>query len=165
MSIYDIPVTTPDGRETTMADWQGHLLLIVNTASECGLTPQYEQLQQLFSDYAARGLFVLGVPCNQFGGQEPGTATEIDEFCSRNYGVEFPMLAKCDVNGPDTHPLFEQLKQHPYTDGSGESAGEIKWNFEKFLVSPEGEILGRFNPKVEPDDDVVIDMIEEYLPI
>lgn len=162
MSIFDTPVTLLDGRSTTLQDWAGHLLLVVNTASECGLTGQYEGLQRLFDDYAMRGFFVLGMPCNQFGEQEPGSAEEIQQFCTRNYGVTFPMLAKADVNGPDAHPLFEALKQTP--DAAGE-AGDVQWNFEKFLIAPSGEVIGRFRPKTDPEDDEIIDLIEENLPI
>lgn len=156
MSIYDIEVTTNDGTTTTMADWAGHLLLIVNTASKCGYTPQYELLQDLFNDYAHRGLFVIGVPCNQFAEEEPGTDKQIAEFCSTNYGVSFPLLAKTDVNGPTAHPLYRFLK------GDGP---DIEWNFEKFLVSPEGEVVGRFAPAMEPDEMPIINVIEKYLPI
>lgn len=162
MTIYDTPLQLIDGRSTTLADWQGHLLLLVNTASECGLTGQYEGLQRLFDDYAHRGLFVIGMPCNQFGEQEPGSAAEITQFCTTNYGVTFPLLAKGDVNGPDEHPLWQILKETP--DESGE-AGDVQWNFEKFLVSPTGEVLARFRPKTDPEDDAIIDLIEEHLPI
>ncbi|QGU01312.1 Hydroperoxy fatty acid reductase gpx1 [Corynebacterium kalinowskii] len=162
MSIFDTPVTLLDGRSTTLQDWAGHLILVVNTASECGLTGQYEGLQRLFDDYAMRGFFVIGMPCNQFGAQEPGTAEDIATFCSRNYGVSFPMLAKADVNGEDTHPLFAELKKTP--DASGE-AGDVQWNFEKFLIAPSGEVIGRFRPKTDPEDDEIVDLIEENLPI
>lgn len=162
MSIFDTPVTLLDGRATTMNDWAGHLILVVNTASECGLTGQYEGLQRIFDDYAMRGFFVIGMPCNQFGAQEPGSAEEIASFCSRNYGVTFPMLAKGDVNGENAHPLFVELKKT--ADASGE-AGDVQWNFEKFLISPSGEVIGRFRPKTDPEDDEIIDMIEENLPI
>ena len=123
-SLYDIPVTTLDGRETTMNDWAGHVLLIVNTASKCGLTGQYEGLQRIFDDYAMRGFFVIGMPCNQFGEQEPGTADEISDFCSVNYGVSFPLLAKADVNGENTHPLYAFLK-----DATG--GEDVQWNSSK----------------------------------
>ncbi|WP_034650915.1 glutathione peroxidase [Corynebacterium vitaeruminis] len=156
MSIYDIPVTLNDGRSTTMADWQGHALLIVNTASKCGLTPQYEALQELFDDYANRGLFVIAMPCNQFAEEEPGSDEEIAEFCQTTYGVTFPILRKADVNGPNTHPLYQFLK------GDGP---DIEWNFEKFVVSPDGEVAGRFAPKMEPDDMKIINLLEEVLPI
>ena len=157
-SLYDIPVTTLDGRETAMNDWAGHVLLIVNTASKCGLTGQYEGLQRIFNDYAMRGFFVIGVPCNQFGEQEPGTADEISDFCSVNYGVSFPLLAKADVNGENTHPLYAFLK-----DATG--GEDIQWNFEKFVVSDSGEVLGRFSPKTDPEDDELLELIEDNLPI
>ncbi|MEJ5998939.1 glutathione peroxidase [Corynebacterium sp. H130] len=162
MSIFDTPITLLDGRRTTLADWAGHLILVVNTASECGLTGQYEGLQRLFDDYAMRGFFVIGMPCNQFGAQEPGSAEEIASFCSRNYGVTFPMLAKADVNGENAHPLFVELKKTP--DATGE-AGDVQWNFEKFLIAPSGEVIGRFRPKTDPEDDEIIDLIEDNLPI
>ena len=157
-SLYDIPVTTLDGRETTMNDWAGHVLLIVNTASKCCLTGQYEGLQRIFNDYAMRGFFVIGMPCNQFGEQEPGTADEISDFCSVNYGVSFPLLAKADVNGENTHPLYAFLK-----DATG--GEDIQWNFEKFVVSDSGEVLGRFSPKTDPEDDELLELIEDNLPI
>ena len=157
-SLYDIPVTTLDGRETTMNDWAGHVLLIVNTSSKCGLTGQYEGLQRIFNDYAMRGFFVIGMPCNQFGEQEPGTADEISDFCSVNYGVSFPLLAKADVNGENTHPLYAFLK-----DATG--GEDIQWNFEKFVVSDSGEVLGRFSPKTDPEDDELLELIEDNLPI
>ena len=152
MSIYDIDITLVDGRTTTMRDWEGHLLMIVNTASECGYTPQLETLEELFQDYAPRGLFVIGVPCNQFGEEEPQSNKQI----ARNYEVTFPLLAKTDVNGPQQHPLYGFLK------GEGP---DIEWNFEKFLVSPNGEVVGRFAPSMEPDELPIIEVIEEYLPI
>ena len=157
-SLYDIPVTTLDGRETTMNDWAGHVLLIVNTASKCGLTGQYEGLQRIFNDYAMRGFFVIGMPCNQVGEQEPGTADEISDFCSVNYGVSFPLLAKADVNGENTHPLYAFLK-----DATG--GEDIQWNFEKFVVSDSGEVLGRFSPKTDPEDDELLELIEDNLPV
>ena len=157
-SLYDIPVTTLDGRDTTMNDWAGHVLLIVNTASKCGLTGQYEGLQRIFNDYAMRGFFVIGMPCNQFGEQEPGTADEISDFCSVNYGVSFPRLAKAAVNGENTHPLDAFLK-----DATG--GEDIQWNFEKFVVSDSGEVLGRFSPKTDPEDDELLELIEDNLPV
>lgn len=161
-SLYDIPVTTIDGRDTTLAEWAGHVLLIVNVASECGLTLQYEALQELQDEFAMRGFFVLGFPCNQFGGQEPGTEEQIEQFCRSTYGVEFPMFAKIDVNGEDAHPLYRRLTQ--FADADGE-AGDVAWNFEKFVVDDSGEIVGRFRPRTEPDDDAIIDLIEEHLPV
>lgn len=161
-SLYDIPVTTIDGRDTTLAEWAGHVLLIVNVASECGLTPQYEALQELQDEFAMRGFFVLGFPCNQFGGQEPGTEEQIEQFCRSTYGVEFPMFAKIDVSGDDAHPLYRRLTQ--FADADGE-AGDVAWNFEKFVVDDSGEIVGRFRPRTAPDDDAIIDLIEEHLPV
>ncbi|HHU46087.1 MAG TPA: glutathione peroxidase [Actinomycetales bacterium] len=160
--LHDIAVTTIDGRETTLTDWAGHVLLIVNVASECGLTEQYGTLQELQDEYAMRGFFVLGFPCNQFGGQEPGTEAEIKEFASSEFGVEFPMFAKIDVNGDDAHPLYQLLRQTPDADGE---AGDVAWNFEKFVVDEAGNVVGRFRPKTQPDDDAIIDVIEEHLPV
>ena len=160
--LHDIAVTTIDGRETTLADWAGHVLLIVNVASECGLTEQYGTLQELQDEYAMRGFFVLGFPCNQFGEQEPGTEAEIKEFASSEFGVEFPMFAKIDVNGDDAHPLYQLLRQTPDADGE---ADDVAWNFEKFVVDEAGNVVGRFRPKTQPDDDAIIDVIEEHLPV
>lgn len=156
--LYDIPVTTIDGDETTMADWAGHVLLIVNVASECGYTQQYEGLQRIFDDFAMRGFFVLGVPCNQFGGQEPGSAQQIKQFTAEEFGVNFPLLAKAEVNGSGAHPLFQYLKEH--TDGA-----DVQWNFEKFLVDDSGQVIGRFAADVDPEDDSIVDAIEAHLPI
>lgn len=161
-TLYDIPVTTIDGRETTLAEWAGHVLLIVNVASECGLTEQYRALQGLQEEFAMRGFFVLGFPCNQFGGQEPGTEEQIADFCDANYGVTFPLFAKIDVNGESAHPLYRRLTQVADADGE---AGDVAWNFEKFVIDDSGEIVGRFRPRTEPDDDAIIDLIEEHLPV
>lgn len=161
-TLYDIPVTTIDGRETTLAEWAGHVLLIVNVASECGLTEQYRVLQELQEEFAMRGFFVLGFPCNQFGGQEPGTEEQIADFCDANYGVTFPLFAKIDVNGESAHPLYRRLTQVADADGE---AGDVAWNFEKFVIDDSGEIVGRFRPRTEPDDDAIIDLIEEHLPV
>ena len=161
-TLYDIPVTTIDGRETTLAEWAGHVLLIVNVASECGLTEQYRALQELQEEFAMRGFFVLGFPCNQFGGQEPGTEEQIADFCDANYGVTFPLFAKIDVNGESAHPLYRRLTQ--VADAAGE-AGDVAWNFEKFVIDDSGEIVGRFRPRTEPDDDAIIDLFEEHLPV
>ena len=161
-TLYDIPVTTIDGRETTLAEWAGHVLLIVNVASECGLTEQYRALQELQEEFAMRGFFVLGFPCNQFGGQEPGTEEQIADFCDANYGVTFPLFAKIDVNGESAHPLYRRLTQ--VADADGET-GDVAWNFEKFVIDDSGEIVGRFRPRTEPDDDAIIDLIEEHLPV
>ncbi len=161
-TLYDIPVTTIDGRETTLAEWAGHVLLIVNVASECGLTEQYRALQELQEEFAMRGFFVLGFPCNQFGGQEPGTEEQIADFCDANYGVTFPLFAKIDVSGESAHPLYRRLTQVADADGE---AGDVAWNFEKFVIDDSGEIVGRFRPRTEPDDDAIIDLIEEHLPV
>ncbi|MDX6354386.1 MAG: glutathione peroxidase [Streptomyces sp.] len=160
-TLYDIPLHTIDGDPTTLGEHRGKALLVVNVASKCGLTPQYEGLERLQKRYADRGFTVLGVPCNQFGGQEPGSSEEIQTFCSTTYGVTFPLLAKSDVNGEDRHPLYAELTQ--VTDASGE-AGDITWNFEKFLVSPAGEVVGRFRPRTEPESAEVTEAIETQLP-
>lgn len=161
MSLNDIPLTTLDGKPTTLAELTAGATLVVNVASKCGLTPQYAALEKLAQDYAARGLTVVGVPCNQFMGQEPGTAEEIQTFCSTTYGVTFPLLAKTDVNGADRHPLYAELTQT--ADAAGE-AGDIQWNFEKFLLAPGGTVSNRFRPRTEPDAPEVIEAIEAVLP-
>jgi glutathione peroxidase len=160
-ALTDIALTTLDGRPTTLAELADGAALVVNVASKCGLTPQYSALEQLAEDYGDRGLTVIGVPCNQFMGQEPGTAEEIQTFCSTTYGVTFPLLAKADVNGPDRHPLYAELTNVP--DGSGE-AGDVQWNFEKFLLAPDGQVVRRFRPRTAPDAPEVIDAIEAVLP-
>lgn len=159
--IRDIPLNTLDGKPTSLSELAAGATLVVNVASKCGLTPQYTALEKLAEDYRGRGLTVVGVPCNQFMGQEPGTADEIAEFCSSTYGVTFPLLEKTDVNGADRHPLFAELTKAP--DAAGE-AGDVQWNFEKFLVSPDGEVVNRFRPRTEPDAAEVIDAIEAVLP-
>ena len=161
MSLYDIPLRTLAGDDTSLAEHRGKALLIVNVASKCGLTPQYTGLEALQKRYADRGFSVIGVPCNQFGGQEPGSAEEIRTFCSTTYGVTFPMLAKVDVNGDDRHPLYRELTETKDADGA---AGDIQWNFEKFLVGPQGDVVARFRPRTEPEDDTVVTAIEAALP-
>jgi glutathione peroxidase len=161
MSIYSVPVKTIDGESTTLGEFAGKAILVVNVASKCGLTPQYEGLERLQKTYGERGFSVVGVPSNQFAGQEPGTAEEIQSFCSTSYGVTFPLLEKTEVNGPDRHPLYEELTSHP--DAAGE-AGDVQWNFEKFLVSPTGEVVGRFRPRTEPEAAEVVTAIESQLP-
>ncbi|MEW2478290.1 glutathione peroxidase [Mycobacterium sp. NPDC049093] len=161
MSLNDIPLTTLDGKPTTLAELATGAALVVNVASKCGLTPQYSALEKLAQDYAARGLTVVGVPCNQFMGQEPGSAEEIQTFCSNTYGVTFPLLAKTDVNGADRHPLYSELTQAADADGE---AGDIQWNFEKFLLAPGGTVANRFRPRTEPDAPEVIAAIEAVLP-
>ena len=161
MSILDVPVRTLHGDETTLAEYKGKAMLIVNVASKCGLTPQYSELESLQKRYGDRGFTVLGFPCNQFMGQEPGTAEEIETFCSTTYGVTFPLFEKIEVNGPGRHPLYETLTKTPYADGE---AGDIKWNFEKFVVSPAGDVVARFNPQVTPESPEVVGAIEGQLP-
>lgn len=160
-SLTEIPLTTLDGRSTSLADYQDRAVLVVNVASKCGLTPQYTALQKLAEDYADRGLTVIGVPCNQFMGQEPGSPKEIAEFCSTNYGVTFPLLAKTAVNGDDRHPLYARLTEAADADGQ---AGDVQWNFEKFLLAPGGEVVNRFRPITAPDAAEVIEAIEAVLP-
>ena len=148
-SVYEFEVTTIMGLPMSMGDYRGKLLLIVNTASECGFTPQYAGLQELYETYHDRGLEILGFPCNQFGKQEPGSSEEIQQFCRVNYGVTFPMFAKINVNRPNPHLLFKYLKnQAPGVLGTK----AIKWNFTKFLVDREGHVLKRFAPSVAPDE-------------
>jgi glutathione peroxidase len=159
-TLHDIPLQTLDGAATTLGEHRGKAVLVVNVASKCGLTPQYEGLERLQQKYADRGFTVLGVPCNQFGGQEPGTAEEIQTFCSTTYGVSFPLLAKADVNGANRHPLYVELTQLP--DAAGE-AGDITWNFEKFLVDGSGEAVARFRPAVAPEASEVTGAIEALL--
>ncbi len=161
MTLSGIPLTTLDGRATTLGDLADGAVLVVNVASKCGLTPQYSALEQLARDYGDRGLTVIGVPCNQFMGQEPGSAEEIQTFCSTTYGVTFPLLAKTDVNGPERHPLYAELTRA--ADDSGE-AGDVQWNFEKFLVAPGGEVVRRFRPRTVPDAPEVISAIESVVP-
>jgi glutathione peroxidase len=160
-SLTEIALTTLDGRPTTLAELAGGAALVVNVASKCGLTPQYTALEQLAKDYGDRGLTVIGVPCNQFMGQEPGTAEEIQTFCATNYGVTFPLLAKTDVNGANRHPLYAELTKTP--DAGGE-AGDVQWNFEKFLLAPGGQVVNRFRPRTVPDAPEVISAIEAVLP-
>ncbi|MEX2289354.1 MAG: glutathione peroxidase [Mycobacteriales bacterium] len=151
MSLHDLQVETLSGERTSLgALTGGKAALIVNVASKCGLTPQYTGLQALHAQ--REDLVVIGVPCNQFKGQEPGSAEEIEQFCSATYGVSFPLLAKTDVNGPDRAPLFDTLIAVPDADGV---AGDVQWNFEKWLLSPSGEAVARFRPKVEPDDPAI----------
>ena len=158
MSLYDIPLRTLSGEETTLAAYKDSAALVVNVASRCGLTPQYAGLEALQKELAERGFTVLGFPCNQFMGQEPGTSEEIAQFCSATYGVTFPMFEKIEVNGPGEHPLYAELKS-----ASGDAA-DIKWNFEKFLVAPGGGAVQRFSPQVEPDDPALRAAIDGALP-
>ncbi|OMQ16350.1 glutathione peroxidase [Modestobacter sp. VKM Ac-2676] len=159
--LLDLPITTLRGESTTLgALTAGRTVLVVNVASRCGLTPQYGQLEALQREYADRGFTVLGVPCNQFAGQEPGTAEEIESFCSASYGVTFPMTDKLEVNGAAADPLYQQLTA--VADGSG-VAGPVQWNFEKFLVTSHGSVAARFRPRVEPTSAEVREAIEAAL--
>ena len=162
MSLYDTPIAALDGgNDPNLADQKGNLTLMVNVASKCGLTPQYTGLEELHEKYSDKGFAVLGFPCNQFGEQEPGSADEIATFCSTTYGVTFPMFEKIDVNGDSRHQLYQQLTEAADDEGK---AGDIAWNFEKFLVSPDGEVLRRFRPLTAPDDPAIVEAIEAHLP-
>lgn len=178
MSIYEIPVKTIDGQDTNLGEYKGKTLLIVNVASKCGLTPQYEGLQKLYSEYKDKGFEILGFPANNYMGQEPGTEEEIKDFCSTNYNVNFPMFSKLSTKGDDQHELYKYLTEtKPDTDvndgdleerlkgyGSQRSEpNEVLWNFEKFLVSKDGEITARFAPDVKPDDERLTAKLEEEL--
>jgi len=160
VTVHDIDLQTLSGDAAKLGDFAGSTVLVVNVASQCGLTPQYAGLQRLYQRFADRGLVVAGFPCNQFGEQEPGTPTEISEFCSVNYGVTFPMFAKIDVNGPDRHPLYAELTDVADAEGK---AGDIQWNFEKFLLGPDGKVLARFRPLTEPEAPEVVSAIEASL--
>ena len=161
MAIYDHTIQALDGSDADLHDYEGKAALLVNVASKCGLTPQYTGLEKLQETYGDRGFTVLGFPCNQFLGQEPGTAEEIAEFCSATYGVTFPMTEKVDVNGPEAHPLYQRLTTTPDLDGE---AGPVAWNFEKFVLSGQGEVVARFRPQTQPDAPEVRAAIESVLP-
>jgi glutathione peroxidase len=161
MALFDHPIARLDGTPTTLAEQTGKALLFVNVASRCGLTPQYAGLERLHERYADRGFSVVAFPCNQFAGQEPGSAEEIETFCSMTYGVTFPMYEKIEVNGPGRHPMYQDLVDTP--DKAGH-AGDIRWNFEKFLVSPEGKVVARFNPTVDPESEALVSAVEDVLP-
>jgi len=163
MTLLDLPLARLDGTPATLGEITGgHPALVVNVASRCGLTPQYTALESLHEKYAGHGFTVVGVPCNQFGGQEPGRPEEIAEFCSTTYGVTFPMTEKVDVNGPSRHPLYAELVEATPDDGDG-SGGDITWNFEKFLLDGSGSVVARFAPSVVPDDPRVISAVESLL--
>jgi len=159
--LYAVELTSLDGETKPLADFRDRALLFVNTASQCGYTPQYEGLQALHETYGSRGLVVAGIPCNQFGGQEPGDAAAIKTFCTSKYGVEFPMFAKAKVNGPERHPLYAILTAVPDEKGT---AGDVQWNFEKFLVHPGGTTIERFRSAVKPQDPKLVAAIEAALP-
>ena len=148
-SVHDFKVKNIKGQDVNLGDYKGKTLLIVNVASKCGFTPQYKGLEELQKEFGAKGFAVLGFPCNQFGGQEPGSQTEIEQFCTLNFGVSFPMFEKIDVNGPAAHPMFEFLKKSvPGILGTE----AIKWNFTKFLVDPSGNVVKRYAPQTKPED-------------
>ncbi len=176
--IYEIPVKTIDGQETNLGEYKDKVLLVVNVASKCGLTPQYEGLEKLYENYRAKGFEILGFPANNFMGQEPGTEDEIKDFCSTNYDVKFPLFSKISVKGDDQHQLYHYLTEtKPDTDvNDGEleaklkgygavrsNPGEVLWNFEKFLVGKDGRIAARFAPDVTPDDERLIEKVEEEI--
>jgi glutathione peroxidase len=161
MSLYDVSINRLDGSPADLNELADKAVLMVNVASKCGLTPQYTALEEIHEKYADRGFTVVGVPCNQFLGQEPGSAEEIQEFCSSTYGITFPLLEKIEVNGDDRHPLYAQLT--PVADAEGHT-GDIRWNFEKFLIAPGGEVVGRFSPMVQPDAPEIAAAIEANLP-
>ena len=161
MSVHDVSINTLAGGPASLGDHAGKTLLLVNVASKCGLTPQYTALEELHERYHDRGFEVLGFPCNQFGGQEPGSAEEIQTFCSMTYGVTFPLFEKIDVNGPDRHALYDELTQTADAEGHD---GDIRWNFEKFLIDADGNVVARYSPVTTPDDPVIIADIEANLP-
>jgi glutathione peroxidase len=160
MALYDIPIHTLQGDDASLGAYKGKTLLLVNVASKCGLTPQYEGLERLQKTYGDRGFSVIGFPSNQFMGQEPGTAEEIAQFCSATYGVTFPLMEKIDVNGDDRHPIYAELTEKEDAEGA---SGDITWNFEKFLVSPQGAVVARYRPQVEPEDPTIVADIEAQL--
>jgi glutathione peroxidase len=160
MTIFEAPIHTLRGEPTSLEQFHGKAILAVNVASKCGLTPQYTGLEELQQTYADRGFTVVGFPCNQFGAQEPGSAEEIETFCSTTYGVTFPMMEKIDVNGEGRHPIYDELTK--VADAEGHS-GDIRWNFEKFLIAPDGSIT-RFGPMVAPDAEPLVSAIEGALP-
>jgi glutathione peroxidase len=160
MTLLHHDISSLDGKQTTLGEVGARVMLLVNVASKCGLTPQYAGLESLHERYADKGFSVVGFPCNQFLGQEPGTAEEIATFCSTTYGITFPMMEKIDVNGDTSHPIYAEL--HAVVDAEGH-AGDIRWNFEKFLVSSDGKVLARFAPMTAPDDPTIVSAIEAAL--
>ena len=160
MSVYEVPLSTIDGEAGVLAGQQGKVTLLVNVASFCGLTPQYEGLEELYEKYGAQGFSVIGIPCNQFGAQEPGTSDEIKTFCSTTYNVQFPLTEKIEVNGDGRHALYDQLTAT--ADGEGHT-GDIRWNFEKFLIGRDGEIIARYSPLTEPGNDELVSAIEKAI--
>ncbi|MET7453784.1 glutathione peroxidase [Streptomyces sp. NPDC005574] len=159
-SLYDIEIGALKGGSADLGQYAGKAVLVVNVASKCGLTPQYNGLERLQERYAAQGFTVLGVPCNQFLGQEPGSAEEIAEFCSATYGVTFPLTEKAEVNGEGRHPLYESLVDFPDAEGH---SGDIRWNFEKFLIGRDGKVVARFSPQTEPESAEIVAAVEAQL--
>ena len=159
-NLYGVAIHDLQGKPLNLGEFQDQAVLVVNVASKCGLTPQYHGLEALQKQYAGRGFTVLGVPCNQFNGQEPGTSEEIAEFCSATYGVTFPMTEKVEVNGAGRHPLYDLLVDTPDAEGH---TGDIRWNFEKFLVAPGGQVTARFSPMVTPEDPALVAAVESSL--
>jgi glutathione peroxidase len=159
-NVHDFTAKTIDGTDQRLGDYAGKVLLVVNVASQCGLTPQYAGLEELHRTFGARGLAVLGFPCNQFGAQEPGTEGEIKKFCETRFGVTFPMFSKIDVNGAERHPLYEYLTAQ---QSGPDAAGDIQWNFAKFLVDRSGNVVGRFSPAAAPASEEVVAAIEKAL--
>jgi glutathione peroxidase len=157
-SVHDIKLNTIDGKAASLGDYKGKVVLLVNVASQCGLTPQYKELQALQEKYKDKGFTVVGVPCNDFGSQEPGSSKEIVEFCTEKYNVTFPLMEKIHVKGSEQHPLYERL-----TGKGAEFPGDIKWNFGKFLIGQDGKVLKRFEPQTKPDADEVVKAIEAAL--
>lgn len=159
-NLHEFTMKTIDGADRSLGDFKGKVVLLVNVASKCGLTPQYTDLEKLHEELAPRGFSVVGFPCNQFAGQEPGTDAEVKQFCSTTYGVTFPLFSKIDVNGPARAPLYAWLTAE---DAKPEGAGDIKWNFGKFLVGRDGKVLARFAPQTAPDDPAFVAAIEKAL--
>ncbi len=159
-SFHDFQARGIDGKDRSLAEYKGKVALVVNVASKCGLTPQYEGLEKLYEAQRARGLEVLGFPCNQFMGQEPGTDAEVQEFCTLTYGVQFPLFSKIEVKGPGQHPLYAWLTS---VDAKPEGAGDIKWNFGKFVIGKDGAVVARFAPPTAPDDPALVAAIEKAL--
>jgi len=159
--MWNAPIKTLQGKDTKLAEYKGKALLLVNVASKCGLTPQYTTLEALQKKYEPKGFTVIGFPCNQFGGQEPGSAKDIETFCATKYGVTFPMMEKIEVNGPGRHEIYKALTPLPDTEGH---TGDIRWNFEKFVVTADGSKITRFAPQTTPDDPAVIAALEAALP-
>lgn len=159
-TVLDQEVKTLEGKKVNLTDYKGKVVMVVNVASRCGATPQYSALQSLYETFKDDGLVVIGFPCNQFGKQEPGSATDIREFCTANYGVSFPMMAKIDVNGDKAAPIYKQLTA---TETKPKAAGPIGWNFEKFLIGRDGQVVARYGTSTEPDDDEVVAKLKEEL--